>query len=184
MNHFGLYRDDNLVFLHEQKGGRCLNPGLANLPSPFTVGKPSAPCPHTLPAPAEGYVPDEPLVRAMGPIQTADVFQTERANAQLLGAMIQMVGPIRPLFYGFFGTRMKDLLAELTCTNAAPMIMVGIEARHFGELSRLMSLPRTRNLIIVSDLRVTGVPVLPRPAETDLDWRAVGAAQLWEFVNG
>jgi hypothetical protein len=186
VSHYGIHLDGNAVCLHENGGGRYLTPGLETLPSPFTVVGPKLPCPHKLPEPklvVDLPLDVHPLIEAMGPWGSGKAYHVNGGNQRLLSAMTAMVGPTRPILFAAWAQPIRNLMPELTLTNAAPLVIVDYESRHYADLERLLALPRTRNVILCGSYKVGGIETIGGDGlSPDQDWARTGATLLWRYV--
>jgi hypothetical protein len=176
MERFGLHIDGDLLFLHQQDEARCLTPGLAGLPSPYSSPK-RARCPHRI-EPKAGEVGHAPSPFDPVPDGGAYWVRGDVRRAAQLCAPTQGTGVIRPLW----AWSVKDLLSELHLTNIAPLILTAYEGSHLRSIARLLELPRVRTLIFCGDLQPAGAEAASIP-EIEGDPRAAGAAVLWDFVQ-
>lgn len=190
VDHFGLHRQDNLVFLHESKsGGRCLSPGLARMASPFIVSRPAygPRCPHLLGEPEEGPIHKHPLVRAFAPGQERGFFYVDPIDVSWLWRLAEMCpGPERIVEpYWMVSAPVKRKLGiRLTLTNAVPLVLIEWSAKDFADIQDLASLPRYRNLIVSGPIKPPGaVPLTPKKLGWNHDWAAEGRRQLWHFIR-
>lgn len=189
---YGIHRQDDLVFLHEQDGARCLTPGLAALESPFEVIKvPRQRCPHILPEPAAGQVLHSiRLVRVMMPTpkNRARLYWVDPSHTSLVFEIAQQMvdRPFDPavcLWHAIFNP-VRTLTPKLTLTNCIPLVVAGYKPRDFTELRRLCELPRTRSLVAVGYPRPpNSIDITPQEPIPDLDWRSVAAAHLHDFIK-
>jgi hypothetical protein len=189
---YGIHRQDDLVFLHEGDGARCLTPGLADLDSPFEVIRvPRQRCPHILPPPALGELERARLVRVMVPTPKRRLYWVDPAQGQSVFEMAQhMVGrPHDPpvVFWNSMFNPLRTLTPKLTLTNCLPLVIAGYQVRDFMDLMRLCELPRTRAIVVVGQpkppraLDITPpTPVTPRSPDA---WRALAAAHLHDFIQ-
>lgn len=185
---YGLHRHENFVFLHERGVARCLNPRLEGLESPFQVSVPHwLRCPHRL-GPAEpGPVLDHPFVRAMGPDQDGGLYHVRQEHQPWLWRLAAMTPTtdrfIEP-YLGIRKPRVRRVAPLLTLTNAAPLGIVEILPGDLVELETLAALPRTRNLILCSPIRLPGSTLLdPEGLDWNHDWPAEGRRQLYAFIR-
>lgn len=189
VDHYGLHRQDNLVFLHEDSGaGRCLNRGLEKLKSPFRVRTGSRlACPHRLLDPQSGPIVDHPFVRAMGPEQEGRVFHVDPKHSSWIWRLSALCpGTLRHVepYWTIGLPKLPRLAAQLRLTNAAPLALIDMVPGDFGDAEALASLPRTRNLILSGPLKVPGSEILdPEGLDWNHDWRAEGARWLHHFIR-
>lgn len=189
---FGLHQqpDDTLVFLHEEAGGRCLVPGAAALPSPFTVMQQPrrVRCPHEWGEPLDEPHLIHPFVHAMGPDQTGELFFVDPEHVDWVHRLAGMI-PVREpiveiLWFQPIQTLGHRLGPRLTVTNAAPMCLVEGTYREFRYLEQLTHYPRTRNLVISGRLCPPGAVRLdPAGLDPHHDWPAEGRRQLHALVH-
>lgn len=180
--HYGLYADDDLIFLHQQDGGVCLTPGLSGLESPFEAPLKRVRCPHNI-APAPGALPPfNPLIDVLSPIPNGGAFWTPQKNWPLVRDAAQMSAPVAQIIMPIWATDVADLVPQLTLTNIAPLILVGYEAKHFKKINQLMQLPRVRTLLFCGALRPPGAIEVNGTCDDTIDWRAAGAAVLQQHV--
>lgn len=190
VDRFGIHMQDNLIFLHEQGGGRCLNPGLAGLDSPFQV-KLRAPhwdrCPHQLPDLIQGRGFNHPLVRAMGANQAGDVFWVRPADAHWIWKLSTMTGAAQRNVAPYWSQRrpnLERLRDAIQLTDVAPLCLIDIEVSHLDEIERLMQLPRTRNLVLSGPVRLPGTQLLNSVGLPDhMVWSDEGGRQLYERIR-
>ncbi len=181
---YGLYRQLDLVFLLEQKRAACLNAGLERISIPYEVTLPHwLRCPHNFPEPAAGSVPRNRLVQMAGPrLSGREVFQVASDANNLMWQLAQMTG-VTPQVPWTLRKPIERLTPQLTLTNAAPLIILGYEPKHFSLIHRLLELPRTRTLILSGYPTIPGIETLDHTGlAVDRDWRAVGAALLHRYV--
>ena len=60
-----------------------------------------------------------------------------------------------------WATSFRDLVDELNLTNIAPLILTGVQVRHYADLERFIRIPRVRTLIVETEY--------PRPGLTEID---------------
>jgi hypothetical protein len=189
VDRFGLHRQDNLVFLHEQdRKGRCLSPGLAKLKSPFKVRVPHwLYCPHAFEAPEEGPALDHPLVRAMGPDQEAGIFHLPAVHQNWLWRLSALTpGGERTVepWFTLKTPRMRRVDPKLTITNAAPLVILDWGPADFNDMERLAAMPRTRNVIFSGPVKVPGTTVLdPAGLDWNHDWLTESRRQLYHLIR-
>ena len=188
MSHYGLHRQDNLVFLHEQGGGRCLSPGLAGLESPFRVqGRHWLPCPHRLGSPEPGPIVEHPLVRAMGPDQAGGLFYVRPEHINWLWRLAEMTPGTERIVEPIWtvkNPRVRRLEPRLTLTNAAPLVLVDLAPADLVDMETLAQLPRLRNLIVCGPIKLAAATVLePEGLDWNHDWPAEGRRQLHHLIR-
>lgn len=188
MNHYGLHRQDEFAFLHEQGGGRCLTPGYSRLESPFTVrGRHWLPCPHRLGPPEPGPILDHPLVRAMSPDQEGGFFFLRDTNANWLwrlSAMTPGTDRVVEPYWVIKPPRVRRLEPKLTLTNAAPMALIDLSPRDLVDIETLAGLPRLRNLVVCGPIKPRDATLLdPEGLDWNHDWAAEGRRQLHHLIR-
>ncbi|GJE78141.1 hypothetical protein [Methylorubrum suomiense] len=188
VSHFGFHLHDNLPWLHEQAGGRCLVPALQELESPLEVSVPRGlRCPHRLQPPEMGPVLDHPLVRAMGPDQDGGLFHVYPVHANWLWRLSAMTpGLERTVEPAWCLSRPPSrwVARRLGLTNVAPLAIVDLSSGDFVEMERMAEVPRTRNLILSGPLRVPGAVVLePDGLDWNHDWSVEGRRQLYNRIR-
>lgn len=186
--HFGLHRHDNLVFLHEQEGGRCLTPGLLGLESPIEVAPPHRlRCPHRLGPPEPGPILDHPFVRAMGPDQEGGLFHVRPEHANWLWRLSLMTPGLErnvEPYWCVSKPRTTWVARRLGLTNVAPQVIIELTAGDLVEMERLSEVPRTRNLILSGPLKVPRAVLLdPTGLDWNHDWPAEGRRQLYHLIR-
>lgn len=187
--HYGLHRQDNLVFLHEQdRKGRCLSPGLAKLKSPFSLKITGwRKCPHAFPAPEEGAILDHPLVRAMGPAQDGGLYflpAVHREWVHTLSLLTPGGAPTVEPWWSVKWPQMQRTAIKLGMTNAAPLVITEWQPRDFGAMETLAAQPRIRNLILCGPIRLPGTTLLdPEGLDPKHDWAAEGRRQLYHLIR-
>lgn len=157
---YGLHRQDDLVWLHEGDGARCLTPGLEGLESPFTVIKlPRQRCPHVLPRPEEGPLPVDRLAEILSPKPNDRLYWAPPSHGPTVFAMSEYFSqhPSEPAVYSWtrYLTSIRALAPKLQLTNCIPMVVAGYIPRDFQDVVELSRLPRTRALVLV------GYPKIP-----------------------
>lgn len=188
MNHYGLHRQDEFLFLHEQDGGRCVTPGYARLESPFKV-RPRhwLPCPHRLEQPEPGEMLWHPLVNAMSPAQEGGFFYVRDVHANWLWRLSAMTpGGERVVepYWGLKMPRVRRLAPKLTLTNVAPLVLVDLTPADLVDIETLSRLPRTRNFIVCGPLKPPGAQLLdPEGLDWNHDWSAEGRRQLYHLIR-
>lgn len=187
-NHFGLHRHDNLLYLQEQGGGRCLTPGLDGLESPIEVSPGRGlRCPHQLGNPEPGPVLDHPFVRAMGPHQEAGLFHVRPEHVNWLWRLSVMTPGldrnVEP-YWCLPKPRQTWIARRLNLTNVAPQAIIELTPAELVEMERVSELPRTRNLILSGPLKVPRAVLLdPTGLDWNHDWAAEGRRQLYRLIR-
>jgi hypothetical protein len=188
VEHYGFHLDGNLVFLLEQGPGQCLTPGLESMDSPFEVFRPDRlPCPHHLYKPAPGDVLDDPMVLAMAPVMSEGaVYHVHIRDASKLWALSKMIGGNQTKVFSPWAMYRPTakLATQLSATNAAPMVVMNDVPKHYEMVNHLITLPRTRTLIVCGPIRFPGTEILPvYEGSLELDWPSIGAAMTERFVR-
>ena len=184
VDHFGIHREGEFVFLHEAGRSYCLTPGFEGLPSPFRV-RGSVSCPHRMlddiPTVA-GPVVKHPTIRAFAPVvhKNPGVFWMPpegRAVAEELLRMSVLVGSnaVMALWRG----APPAVFRALTVTNISPVLICGYDVRHSQTLRQLALLPRLRPLVFCgtfpppcphTQLDIPSVNIAKMPLK-DIGWR-------------
>lgn len=185
---YGLHRHDNLVFLHERAGARCLNARLEGLTSPFQIVAPRwLICPHQLGQPEPGPILDHPFVRAMSPDQDGGLYHVRPQDQAWLYRLVRMTpstGRIIESLLGLRRPKAQRVVPLLTLTNAAPQVLTDLEPSDLVEMETLAALPRSRNLILSGPIKLPGATLLtPEGLDPDHDWAAEGRRQLHHLVR-
>lgn len=187
-SHYGLHRQDNLLFLHEQDGGRCVSPGLGRLDSPFSI--PTRwwlRCPHRLDEPEPGEILDHPLVRAMSPDQEGGFFYVRDVHANWLWRLSAMTpGSERVVepYWTVKRPRIRRVEPKLVLTNVAPLAFVDIEPADTLDIETLGRLPRLRNLVVCGPIKPPDATLLdPEGLDWNHDWAAEGRRQLHHLIR-
>ncbi|GBU16825.1 MULTISPECIES: hypothetical protein [Methylobacterium] len=186
--HYGIHRQDEFLFLHEQDGGRCLSPGYGRLDSPFDVRVPHwLRCPHRLCPPEIGPVLDHPFARAMGPDQEARLFYVRAADVHWIWRLSAMTPTLHRFVEPYTvlrRPRISRLAPKLLLTNVAPVAITDTEPGDLVELETLAAMPRLRNLIVCGPLKLPGAEVLdPAGLPMNHDWAAEGRRQLYHLIR-
>lgn len=185
---YGLHRQDEFLFLHEQDGGRCISPGYGRLDSPFEVRVPHwLRCPHRLGTPEPGPTLDHPFVRAMGPDQEGRLFHVRPVDSLWLWRLATMT-PTQERFVEPWPVlrtpRIKRIQPKLMLTNIAPVVITDTGPGDLLDMEILAAMPRTRNLIISGPLRPPGAETLdPAGLPLEHDWPAEGRRQLYHLIR-
>jgi len=186
--HYGLHRQDEFLFLHEQDGGRCVSPGFARLDTPFDVRVPHwLRCPHRLGQPEPGVALDHPFVRAMGPDQAGRLFHVRPADALWLSRLAAMA-PTTERFVepwpALRTPRIKRVQPKLELTNVVPLVITDTGPGDLVDMETLAGMPRLRNLIISGPLKLPGAELLePAGLDWNHDWAAEGRRQLYHLIR-
>ncbi len=189
VTHFGLHRHDNMVFLHQQTGGRCVTPGLDGLDSPLIVqtARRFARCPHNFTETEEGPLVDHPMAVAMGPIQAGLVFYLPLEHERWAWRLSHMIPSVTPIMVPFWTiSPPRDIWAanQLGLTNLAPLVLADTATRDIGEITRIARAPRVRNLIVSGPMPLPGaIPLDPTGLPEDHDWAAEGRRQLHRLIT-
>jgi hypothetical protein len=170
---FGLHiADGGIPFLLESDGGHCLwNDKLA---SPFTTTLRN--CPHAI-----AKVPPEPGeisegLELLAPRVNGGAFFVPNLSVEHQRAAELLTCATRSISFPAWAVDWKALVAELTLTNIQPMFVTGLEVRHFQKLQKLLTLPRTRTLIVQGTHRLAGLHQVELPdVKPDESWRRLGA---------
>ena len=180
VHHYGIHRQDDLIFLHEAGGGVCLTPGLERLTSPFEVVTTRF-CPHDYARGGDrAEIPDHPIVHKLGPAADGGAYWVPPEASSVLRYAHQICSPNRPVFFIPWADPIRSLTRDLNCTNAAPLIIVDYALKDVDDIVRLLSIPRVRTIILCSRFRVPGVQELPfTPFDADaIAWPNVGLSLL------
>lgn len=182
--HFGLHTDGDLVFLHQQGGGRCVTPGLEGLPAPWKVKRyDRIQCPHDL-TPAPGKAPARRgLVKVLAPVPDGGVYWAPVAAMDNVAKAIVMSSPINQIVFPAWGVGIGTLVPQLSLTNIAPLIITDTYPRNLRAVTRLLRLPRVRTILFVGDLRPPEATPVDWTLPSVSDWKKAGAALLHQYVQ-
>lgn len=188
---YGLHQqpDDTLVFLEEEDGGRCLTPGLGQLPSPFEVmSHRRLRCPHEFGEPLDEPALDHPFVRAMGPDQTGGLFFVPEEDAVWIHRLARMTPAretiVETVWFQPIQTIGHRVGPRLLLTNAAPLCLVEAAYRDFARIELLTHYPRLRNLVLSGGLAPPGAVTLsPEGLDPNHDWATEGRRQLHATIQ-
>ncbi len=166
IHRYGLVDIGGIWFLHQEEGG--FNP-MTSIESPMKV-KPLVKrmtCPHSIRLPEtepEGYsdLPPTELVSAFLPLPKKRTVLISN-DLPILSDLCRLSSPCRPIVYPVWGLPKRTFRDEMSITNIAPMVMVGVNSTHTALVNDLLSVARfgDRTLILVGDSTV----VLPRCVE-------------------
>lgn len=159
VRHFGIHwADGGVPFLLEQGQSKCLWP--YDVPSSFDVVKQPLRCPHALASvlPKEGSAPSH-----LAPLVNGGAFFIRSLSTSQIEAAHLLCGAVRPIAFTMWATRFSDLVDELNLTNIAPLILTGVEVRHYVDLISFLRIPRVRTVI------VEGQHVLPMLTEIEIE---------------
>ena len=88
-------------------------------------------------------------------------FFIPRISTHQLEAAHLLCGAVRPIAFAMWATSFRDLVDELNLTNIAPLILTGVQVRHYADLDRFLRIPRVRTLIVETEH--------PRPGLTEIE---------------
>lgn len=153
VEHYGLHREGEFIFLLERGYSMCLSQGFEGLTSPFRT-KRQVPCPHNLLAHAyedDFELPPEaqhPLVVAMAP-RSADpkVYWVPQEARSVVGELCKLFSPVKvPVFTIRLGGSVR-IMPELKASNITPVIISGYDYTN-GPTMRAIALSETLRPII------------------------------------
>lgn len=182
-SHFGLHTDGDLVFLHQGRWGRCVTPGLEALPAPFRVmRRDGRRCPHNI-TPAAGSHPQlEGLARVLAPVPDGGAYWVPEQAMPAVSAAHQMASPVHPIVFPAWNTRVRDLAPQVSLTNIAPLIIVGIRPIDIPAVASLLAIPRVRTILLVGGPQPGGAVEVDWTLPSVSDWRRVGGAVLHDHI--
>ena len=186
VKHFGLHTAPNGVKYLTQEGKTENFIGLPSVPPQF-VGPSNEPCPHLIDTTEASInkthwktfqkLLKDPLVREMLPIpkaRGAQVIYFNDPNQALIMTLVtlsrlcspvqQVIHPLNPLDV----TPVKKLVEELTTTNIAPFVIIGVRPTHQETIQRIVreSLLMPRRLILLGDPTVIAAGTIKRETTT------------------
>ena len=167
VRHFGIHwAEGGVPFLLEQSHSKTLWP--YDVPCPFIVrpDRLTLRCPHALGSaePMEGSAPSH-----LAPLVNGGAFFIQSISTHQLEAAHLLCGAVRPIAFAMWATSFRDLVDELNLTNIAPLILTGVQVRHYADLDRFLRIPRVRTLIVETEHPRRGLtpielgPVTPHP---------------------
>jgi hypothetical protein len=170
VRHYGLHwAEGDVPFLLEQSQAKTL--WTLDIPCPFEVSKQPRRCPHALASvlPKAGLAPAH-----LAPLVNGGAFFIRSLTSSQIEAAHLLCGAVMPIAFTMWANRVSDLVDELNLTNIAPLILTGVEPRHYDAIDRFISVPRIRTLIVETRLARPGLteieiePITPEPHLTNV----------------